>query len=229
MMLASIVVLVAVVLGPLLWGAAHGSVGAVAAKQCSDLVDNDLDGLIDFPADPGCGSPNDNSEADPAPPPAPATPPAPAPAPPPPPAAVVAPPPPIVIAPPPPALATGSSTADATLLTPFPVVRLRGTILDEGARVTRLTVAAPVGSLITIRCRGRVPSCPRATTTRLMTRRIMRMRSFERRILARTVLRIYVTKPDVVGKYTRFTIRRGQAPSRVDACARPDITSLICP
>ena len=32
--------------------------------ECSDGVDNDGDGAIDFPADPGCGSANDDSEED---------------------------------------------------------------------------------------------------------------------------------------------------------------------
>ncbi|MBU0906623.1 MAG: right-handed parallel beta-helix repeat-containing protein, partial [Nanoarchaeota archaeon] len=32
--------------------------------QCSDGIDNDADGLIDYPADPGCDSTNDNSELD---------------------------------------------------------------------------------------------------------------------------------------------------------------------
>ncbi|MGH2950738.1 MAG: hypothetical protein ACRDKX_01685 [Solirubrobacterales bacterium] len=29
---------------------------------CSDGIDNDGNGLIDFPADPGCSSPEDNDE-----------------------------------------------------------------------------------------------------------------------------------------------------------------------
>src|SRR6476646_9911063 len=33
--------------------------------QCSDTVDNDGDGLIDYPDDPGCGDPNDESEDSP--------------------------------------------------------------------------------------------------------------------------------------------------------------------
>jgi len=32
------------------------------APDCSDGIDNDGDGLIDYPADPGCTSPTDNSE-----------------------------------------------------------------------------------------------------------------------------------------------------------------------
>src|SRR5262249_61877011 len=34
----------------------------VAAHPCLDGVDNDGDGLIDYPADPGCSGPNDDSE-----------------------------------------------------------------------------------------------------------------------------------------------------------------------
>ncbi|HXV75694.1 MAG TPA: hypothetical protein VD788_05190, partial [Candidatus Polarisedimenticolaceae bacterium] len=33
-------------------------------RECSDTVDNDGDGLTDFPADPGCTGPTDNSELD---------------------------------------------------------------------------------------------------------------------------------------------------------------------
>lgn len=36
--------------------------------QCSDGIDNDGDGFIDFPDDPGCVSPQDNNETDPVPP-----------------------------------------------------------------------------------------------------------------------------------------------------------------
>ena len=46
---------------------------------------------------------------------------------------------------------------------------------------------------------------------------------------AGTRLRIFVTRPGTVGKYTRFTIRARSAPARVDACARPDSTSIVCP
>jgi hypothetical protein len=38
---------------------------------CSDAYDNDADGLIDYPADPGCSGPQDNDETDPPPPPPP--------------------------------------------------------------------------------------------------------------------------------------------------------------
>jgi len=37
-----------------------------AVRACSDGLDNDGDGQTDFPADPGCESPGDNTETDPA-------------------------------------------------------------------------------------------------------------------------------------------------------------------
>ena len=41
------------ILGPFTWG------GGGQTPACSDGVDNDSDGLIDFPADPGCTSASD--------------------------------------------------------------------------------------------------------------------------------------------------------------------------
>ncbi len=43
----------------------NGVAGAftVTSARCSDGVDNDGDTHVDFPADPGCGSPDDSSEA----------------------------------------------------------------------------------------------------------------------------------------------------------------------
>src|SRR5262249_51137346 len=37
-------------------------VSKVANPACADGADNDLDGLVDYPADPGCFSPNDDDE-----------------------------------------------------------------------------------------------------------------------------------------------------------------------
>ena len=36
---------------------------AHATAQCSDGIDNDQDGNVDFPADPGCSSPSDSTES----------------------------------------------------------------------------------------------------------------------------------------------------------------------
>jgi hypothetical protein len=125
-------------------------------------------------------------------------------------------------------LASSSSNGALPLLTPFPIIRMSGRILRSGVRVDLLSVRGPSGSRITIFCKGPGKSCPRSRTT-TTTRGAKRIRSFERRLRSGTVLRIFVTKPGFVGKYTRFTIRRAKAPLRSDACARPNNTSLTCP
>jgi uncharacterized repeat protein (TIGR01451 family) len=43
----------------------HDYTDLVCKTQCSDAIDNDSDGLIDFPADPGCSSADDDSEKNP--------------------------------------------------------------------------------------------------------------------------------------------------------------------
>ena len=45
-------------------GPGNGSNGPGGRPQCSDGIDNDGDGKVDFPSDPGCSSPSDNSEVD---------------------------------------------------------------------------------------------------------------------------------------------------------------------
>jgi hypothetical protein len=115
------------------------------------------------------------------------------------------------------------------MLTPFPIVRLAGRIQDGSVRITLLTVWAPKGSKVTIACRGAGRSCPKAKTTRTATTsQQMRFRTFQRRMRAGTVLRIYVTRKAFVGKYTRFEIRRRAAPLRRDGCTLPDSTPITC-
>ena len=123
-----------------------------------------------------------------------------------------------------------SSSGTTRLLSPFPVVRLRGRIMSTGATITLLTVRAPRGSKVTVTCRGRARSCPRAKWSKTLRSTATRVRLFERRKMrSGTILRIYVTKRGFFGKYTRFTVRRKKAPLRTDACARANITVLRCP
>jgi hypothetical protein len=114
----------------------------------------------------------------------------------------------------------------ARLLSPFPVVRLLGTIRGAWTHIRRLSVRAPPGSVAEVRCRGRRRGCPRNRRQRARNRRVKRMRTirfrrFERRLRARAVLEVRVTKPGTIGKYTRFRIRRGRRPARRDRCIMP--------
>jgi hypothetical protein len=205
-----------------------------APAVCSDGKDNDGDGKIDFPADPGCASAADSDEVDP-PPGLPQTAPAscadgrdndgdgridfPAD-----PGCITA----ADDDEGPLSVLLPSSTGPQHVLAPFPVVRLRGRIARTSARITLLTVTAPSGSKVSIYCAGR--SCPRKRLAVTAGRKAVRVRRFERRLRAGTVLRIYVTKPGFVGKYTRFQIRRGRSPLRTDLCAQtPAATPRRCP
>jgi PKD repeat protein len=129
--------------------------------------------------------------------------------------------------------APGTNVGQSALsfLSPFPVVRIAGRVSRRGVRIRRLTVDAPPGSSVKLRCSGR--RCPfkqlrRTVSTRVATgrslppTRLLRMRAVERRLLRPgTVLRLFVTRGNAVGKFTRFRIRRGKAPSRADMCLVP--------
>jgi hypothetical protein len=108
------------------------------------------------------------------------------------------------------------------LIQPFPVVRLVGYDRAGGARITLLSVQAPVGSTVAINCRGH--ACPRkqVSVARSKTHKAgvvtLSFRRFERTFPAGTVLQIRVSFPGEVGKYTSFRIRRRRVPLRADAC-----------
>jgi len=57
------------------------------------------------------------------------------------------------------------------------------------------------------------------------------MPGFKRRHLrAGTVLEVFVTQKGMIGKYTRFKIRRLKAPLRTDSCTAPGRTRVRrCP
>lgn len=103
------------------------------------------------------------------------------------------------------------------LLRPFPVVRIRGRLTPSGALVTLLTVTAPRGTRISLRCRG--GNCParRWALTTVLTH----LTQLERRFQAGTQLEIAVTRPGMIGKYTSIVIRRGRPPLRRDGCLYP--------
>ncbi len=105
------------------------------------------------------------------------------------------------------------------LMRPFPVVRISGTVLPQGTLVRVLSVRAPQGARVRVRCRGR--DCPVRTTARTSATRLVRFRRFERRFSAGTRLRIFVRQAGTIGKYTRFLIRAGKPPARVDRCLLP--------
>ena len=127
----------------------------------------------------------------------------------------------------------GSTVQAFSLMNPFPVVRIAGRTTRRGVRIRRLTVNAPPGSSVRVTCHGR--GCPfkrarqtvsmRARAGVLPATRLARIRRLEGRTLrSGAQLRVFVTRSDVIGKYTRFRIRKGKPPARIDMCLVPGNT-----
>jgi hypothetical protein len=132
---------------------------------------------------------------------------------------------PIVVAPPleappppaPPAPAAAPVTTPPRMMSPAPTVRISGRLTRHGAMIERLSVRAPRGVTIKVRCDGE--GCPRRALARSTA--VTRLRAFERHLRAGIRLEIRVTLAGFIGKHTVIRIRRGKAPWRRDRCLFP--------
>jgi PKD repeat protein len=116
------------------------------------------------------------------------------------------------------------------LMTPFPMVRITGRVERRGTRLRRLTISAPTGARVKLGCRGR--GCPftrRSASAR--TAGTLRVRRLEGSLLRpRARIEVRVTRPDAIGKYTRFRFRKGKPPTRFDRCLVPGASRpVVCP
>jgi PKD repeat protein len=112
--------------------------------------------------------------------------------------------------------------ARVPLLAPFPVVRISGLLYRGSVRISLLRVQAPPGATIRVHCHGGSCAAKRSDVRVKAAREPLRVRSFERRPLrAGTTIEVFVTAPGQIGKYTRFTVRKGAAPARSDLCLVP--------
>lgn len=120
-----------------------------------------------------------------------------------------------------------------SLMQPFPIVRFAGTQTASGVRLRLLVVQQlPAGARIAVRCKGR--GCPLKAAGRLTVsgkRGVapVEFRGFERFLRAGITLEVLISKPGQIGEYTRFAIRRGKLPQRVDMCLDPAVKPLVCP
>ncbi len=118
------------------------------------------------------------------------------------------------------------------LMSPFPLVRISGTLTSKGARIRLLTVRAPRGAIV------RVSVSPPCSKKKRSSRRchvlqaagrvgrsaVIGFGGLTRTYRSGTVIVVRVWSADRIGKYTRFTILRGKAPRRVDRCLVPEAT-----
>ena len=117
----------------------------------------------------------------------------------------------------PPGTSAVAGAGDMLVLSPFPIVRLRGAVTRTGARIELLAVQAPRGSRVSVRCIGR--GCP-ASRASAAAGPGLRFKRFQRHLRAGVVLEVRVTRRAMVGKYVRFTIRKGKSPLRRDMCLK---------
>ena len=90
---------------------------------------------------------------------------------------------------------------------------------STGAHLDLLTVSAPRGAKVGVRCRG--GGCPykRASTT--SKGKTVSLRKLRRNFKAGAIIEIRVTKDGYIGKFTRIKIHAGRRPTRVDRCLNP--------
>jgi hypothetical protein len=113
-----------------------------------------------------------------------------------------------------------------TLMQPFPIVRFAGSETSYGAKLKLLTVQAPIGASVQVKCLGRgcktksesrvaAASTKSKTVSGAVTLSFAR---FERALRAGVTLQVRVTMSGQIGKFTSFTVRRGKLPVRKDQC-----------
>ena len=123
---------------------------------------------------------------------------------------------------------TSNGTGRPRLLSPFPVVTVAGTVRQAGTSIDLLTVRAPIGARVLVRCRGE--ACPLTRVSRVVRRPQLRLKAAERLMPAGVALEVLVRRGDRIGKFTRLKIRPDRRPRRTDGCVWPGTTEMApCP
>ncbi len=127
------------------------------------------------------------------------------------------------------------SSSPLILMQPFPIVRIAGSETSSGVRLSLLTAQAPAGARVTVSCRGR--GCPTKSESRVAVSSkrnagavVVEFRRFERSLAAGVILDVRISKAGEIGKFTRFVVRHGKLPERVDMCLQASgVNPLVCP
>jgi hypothetical protein len=93
-------------------------------------------------------------------------------------------------------------TEPSSLVSPFPVVRLAGSVTAAGATVRILSVNAAAGARVLVRCGGR--GCPVERVEKIAGRGRLRFDDFERWLRAGVVLEVFVRRGDAIGQVHTF-------------------------
>ncbi|MEA2418762.1 MAG: hypothetical protein QOE60_968 [Thermoleophilaceae bacterium] len=108
----------------------------------------------------------------------------------------------------------------AGYMRPWPNISFNGTVLSSGMQVKNLGIRAPVGALVSVSCHGK--GCSIKQRRKRAKGGALRFKTYERFLRAGTKLEIFVRKTGTIGRYKRYTIRAGKAPSVRDLCLDPN-------
>ena len=105
-------------------------------------------------------------------------------------------------------------------LNPTPLVRVVGIPTATGVHLDFVSVTAPKGAHVGVRCKGS-GNCPYKRKRFTSKGKRVILRKLARTYRAGTVIEVRITKSETVGKLTRLRIRAADNPARVDRCIRP--------
>jgi hypothetical protein len=127
------------------------------------------------------------------------------------------------------------SAPEVPLMQPFPVVRIAGSAKTSSVKISLFTVLAPIGAKVSVSCHGH--GCPTKRQSFVVAARrrshggtmLVSLTRFERSLDVGAVIEVRISKAGEIGKYTRFTVRRGKLPTRLDGCLSANSTPMTCP
>ena len=125
-------------------------------------------------------------------------------------------------------LTVAAAPRSAKRMKPFPVVRIAGVLTTNGAQISRLTVRAPKGAKLTVRCSGN--GCPARRVTRKPKVKTIHVPQYETYLRSGVKLTLTISKTGYISKVTTIRIRKAKAPLRSDLCRVPGAKKLSrCP
>ena len=122
-----------------------------------------------------------------------------------------------------------STPGGLSMMSPFPLVRLAGSLYSRGVKVRALEAKkAPPESTVTVLCAGK--SCPAKKIVKTAQTKRVRFKGMTRFLWAGTIISVSVRQGELIGKYTRWRIRGGKLPKRTDRCLYPNRRKPVrCP
>jgi hypothetical protein len=86
-------------------------------------------------------------------------------------------------------------------------------------------IRAPAGSLVRVSCTGK--GCPVKQRRKRIKGGSVHFKTYQRFLRAGVRLEIFIRKPEMIGRYKRYTIRAKKGPKVVDRCLAPGKTRPI--